>query len=66
MNRNIQTEEELHAVSHGVGTLLAVAGFFLLLHKNASGDTVLATVALSVYGMSLVLLFLASTLYHLV
>lgn len=65
MNRHYPTEEKLHAFSHGVGSLLAVMGFFLLWHKNEKAP-LLNTVALSVYSATQVFLFLTSTLYHLV
>ncbi len=65
MNRHYPTEEKLHAISHGLGTLLAIAGFFLLLQKNGKAPLI-NTVALTVYSTTLVALFLTSTLYHLV
>jgi hemolysin III len=66
MKRNYQTEERFHAVSHGLGALFAILGCFLLLQKDPKGGSLLATMAISIYSASLVLLFLASTLYHLV
>lgn len=65
MNRDYPAEEKLHAYSHGAGTLLAILGFFLLLQKSGR-EPLINTVALSVYGTTLVLLFCTSTLYHLV
>lgn len=55
------TNEVLNAVTHGVGVLLSIVGFVLLLKKANSG---LHYVSFIVYGVSLLLLFLASTLYH--
>ena len=48
--------------SHLIGALLAVGGLAALL--AASGDDPWRVVAFSVYGASLVLLYLASTVYH--
>lgn len=55
------TNEVLNAVTHGVGVLLSIVGFVLLLKKANSG---LHYVSFIIYGVSLLLLFLASTLYH--
>lgn len=55
------TNEVLNAVTHGVGVLLSIVGFVLLLRKANSG---LHYVSFIIYGVSLLLLFLASTLYH--
>lgn len=60
-----KTEERLHALSHGVGALLSCAGLYALLLQN-SQKTPYATQSLLLYGISLILLFSASTAYHLV
>lgn len=54
-------EEIGNAVTHGVGVVLAVAGFILLLLKS---DTGLKIMASCFYGISLFLLMLMSCLYH--
>jgi len=58
-------EERLNAVSHGLGIVLGIIGFFLLLKNNAN-KTEYAVPSIIVYSVSFVLLFLASTLYHAV
>lgn len=55
------TNEVLNAVSHGIGVVLSIVGFVFLLKKADSG---LHYVSFIIYGVSLLLLFLASTLYH--
>lgn len=55
------TNEVLNAVTHGVGVVLSIVGFVFLLRKATSG---LHYVSFIIYGVSLLLLFLASTLYH--
>lgn len=58
-------EERANSISHGVGCLLGVIGLVLMLDQamdNRAG--VLAIVSYSLYGGSMILLFLASTLYH--
>lgn len=53
--------EPFNAVSHGVGVALSLAALVYLLYR---AESLTATVALAVYGGSLALLYLASTLYH--
>ncbi|MDT2828889.1 hemolysin III family protein [Enterococcus viikkiensis] len=55
------TNEVLNAVTHGVGVVLSIVGFVFLLRKAETG---LDYVSFTIYGISLLLLFLASTLYH--
>jgi hemolysin III len=56
-------EEKLNAISHGIGSLLGVVGFFMLwqLHDRTIP---LATVSVIIYSISIIVLFSASTLYH--
>ena len=57
-------EEKLNAVTHGVGAGLAVIALVaLLVSVHAAGDIWCVTSAV-MYGVSLVVLYLASTLYH--
>lgn len=57
-------EEVLNAVSHGVGTLLAVFGTVLLiLRANAYGNR-MNVVSVAIFGGSMILLYLISCLYH--
>lgn len=54
-------EETGNAVTHGIGAVLALVGFILLLLKS---DTDLKIMAACFYGISLFLLMLMSCLYH--
>ena len=56
-------EELANRLSHGLGLLLGGIGLVLLLIKGW-GQGTQALVSYSLYGGSLVLLYLASTLYH--
>jgi hemolysin III len=57
-------EEVWNAVTHGLGAALALTGgAWLVLHAVAQGD-VWQLASLSVYAATLVLVFVASTLYH--
>ncbi len=57
-------EEVMNAVTHGIGTLLAVAGLVLLIVLAYLHGDIWHIVSFSIYGTTLVLLYLASTLYH--
>jgi hemolysin III len=56
-------EERLHALSHGIGILLGIIGFFILWDKHDPA-TSWSTISVLVYSFSVILLFTASTLYH--
>lgn len=59
-------EELAHVLTHGVGVGLAAAGLATLVARAAAtGDGALLW-CVTIYGASLVLLYLASTLYHAV
>lgn len=57
-------EELANAVSHGLGAALGAIGLGWLVATTLSGGDPWRIVSASVYGSSIVLLFLASTLYH--
>lgn len=59
-------EEIAHAVTHGIGCLLAVAGLVILVSRAAAAGDVWAVVSAAIFGATMVLLYLASTLYHAV
>ena len=64
--RDIQTlsEEIANAITHGFGTVLAIAGLTLLVATAVAIQDRWRIVAVSIYGSTLVFLYLASTLYH--
>jgi hemolysin III len=57
-------EELVHAVSHGVGVMLSIAGLVWMLYLSIGTSDPWRIIASGVYGASLIGLFLASTLYH--
>lgn len=58
-------EERANAITHGLGVVLGVVGLILLLIRAFDYQADMLTVAsMAVYGSSIILLFLASTLYH--
>lgn len=57
-------EEKINAITHGAGAVLALAGLVVLTVASSLYGSVWHIVSFSVYGTSLFLLYLASTLYH--
>lgn len=57
-------EEIANAITHGIGTGLSVAGLTLLVVLATLYGDVWRIVSFSIYGSTLILLHLASTLYH--
>jgi hemolysin III len=57
-------EEIIHSVTHGIGAVLAISGVGLLIaHAHACGGA-RHIISCSIFGASLIILYLASTLYH--
>jgi len=56
-------EEIANAITHGIGTLLSVAGLVILILR-ALGQGPLAMTSVIVFGSSMILLYLCSTLLH--
>lgn len=54
-------EEQLNTLSHGAGVVFSIYVLWELLSKSNSSAQIISAV---IYGASLLLLFLASTLYH--
>lgn len=52
------------AITHGIAMLLAIAGAMPLLLKTARSADTLHLVALSVFILTMILLYTASTIYH--
>ena len=60
-------EEIANSISHGIGVVFGIIGLVLLLVQAVdSGADTKALTSYSLYGGSIILLFLASTLYHAV
>lgn len=58
-------EEIANSISHGIGVILGIVGLVLLLVQAVhDGAGATAITSYSLYGGSIILLFLASTLYH--
>lgn len=57
-------EEIANSVIHGLGILLAIAGFGVLTAFSALYGTTAHVVGCSIFGATLILLYTTSTLYH--
>jgi hemolysin III len=57
-------EEIANSITHGLGFLLSVAGLCVLVVMAVLRGTAWHVVACSIYGSTLVFLYLSSTLYH--
>lgn len=58
------TEEKLNIISHAIGLIAGLFGFFLLLKKAAPYPDFLTRICLLAFGASVVILYGASTFYH--
>lgn len=58
------TIEVLNAVTHGIPCILSAIALFFLIHKGLTTNNNWALTAYIIYGISLIALFLNSTLYH--
>ncbi len=63
-NREKIIIEIWNAVTHGIGTILSTIALFFLVKKGINSGSTVHLVAYLIYGLSMILLFLASTLYH--
>ena len=57
-------EEIFNSITHGIGTLLSIAALVLLIVFAAIKGNAWHVVSFTIFGSSLVLLYLSSTLYH--
>jgi hemolysin III len=57
-------EERLNVVTHGLGFLLSIVALVILVVFASLQGTPWHMVSFSIYGVSLVTLYLASTLFH--
>lgn len=63
MRVQTKNEELWNVITHAAGFVASILGLFLLLRKYAESTTA-AVIAISVYGISLIFLYLVSSLYH--
>jgi len=56
--------EPVNGLTHGIGALLALVGLVLLLKEAFKSGSLTHLIAFGVFGLSMVLLYTASSLYH--
>ena len=59
--RQTLSEELFNAISHGIGALSAIAATVMMILKS---EDVWQIIAVSIYGAAMLILYMASTLYH--
>ena len=59
-----QGEEIANSISHGIGTLLSIAGLIVMVVLAVMHGDAWHVVSFSIFGATLIILYLASTLYH--
>lgn len=57
-------EEIANSITHGIGALLSIVALVVLIMVAGTQDDLLHLVSFSIYGVTLVLLYMSSTLYH--
>jgi len=57
-------EEITSSITHGIGAALAIAALVVLIIRAVERSDVRGVVAVSIYGSTLIILYLMSTLYH--
>lgn len=61
----LQVKDPVSGYTHLAGVLLSIAGLVLLVYYSATNASAWHVVSFSIFGTSLILLYTASTLYHL-
>ncbi len=63
--RKLTTGEEIaNGITHGIGALLSIAALVILVIAAVKHGDIWHIVSFSIYGSTLILLYLSSTLYH--
>ncbi|PQJ80392.1 PAQR family membrane homeostasis protein TrhA [Polaribacter porphyrae] len=57
-------EEKLNVISHGFGLVLSVVAFPFLIFKSTGFDNFWKPISFIIYGLSMIILYTASTFYH--
>ncbi|MBS9768230.1 MAG: hemolysin III family protein [Flavobacteriaceae bacterium] len=57
-------EERLNVITHSIGLFLSLIGLALLIFKGIENGTALHIISFVIFGLSLIILYTASTLYH--
>jgi hemolysin III len=58
------TEEIINSITHGIGTLLSIIALIVLILLAGQHGGIWHMVSFTIYGCTLIILYLSSTLYH--
>ena len=64
LNFYTREEEFANAITHGIGVVLAIVGAVLLIVFSSLSGDVYKIISFTIFGITLFLLYLGSTLYH--
>lgn len=64
ITRYSKSEEKLNIITHGIGLLLSVVGFPFLIIKAFDFEGFWKPASFIIYGLSMIILYAASTFYH--
>lgn len=64
VHRYSDKEEQLNILTHGFGLLMSIVGLPFLIIKSTSFSGFWKPVSLIIYGLSMIILYAASTFYH--
>lgn len=65
LNKNKKSKEEImNVITHGLGILFSIIGLIVLIQTARSLGNTAHVVTFSIFGVTLILMYLASTLYH--
>ncbi|MEQ6125058.1 hemolysin III family protein [Pseudotenacibaculum sp. MALMAid0570] len=65
ITRYSDKEERLNVITHGFGLLLSSIGFPFLILKSLDFEGFMKSLSFIIYGVSMIVLYAASTFYHL-
>ncbi|MDC7125899.1 MAG: hemolysin III family protein [Spirochaetales bacterium] len=58
------TDEIINTITHTTGTIFSILGTVLLITLSSSQNNIWGIISFSIYGASLIVLFLASSMHH--
>ncbi len=61
---SVKTNETINTVTHLVGLVLSITALVLMIVRSAMNGTAISIVSAAIFGTSLIIMYLASTLYH--
>src|SRR5690625_1582190 len=66
MNTNIfsKNEEIAHAITHGIGAILSIAGLVLLIISSSLHGNPWKIVSVTIFGLTMLFMYLSSTIVH--